>query len=46
MIVLLQAFANLSEKLEPLVEGVRQNKQKWLEKAGVTEDIHDDSGEQ
>lgn len=26
-----QAFALLSDKLEPLVEGVRKNKQHWLE---------------
>lgn len=28
-----QSFAMLSEKLEPLVEGVRRNKEHWLEKA-------------
>lgn len=28
-----QSFAVLSDKLEPLVEGVRQNKQHWLELA-------------
>lgn len=28
-----QAFAMLSDKLEPLVEGVRRNKQHWLDKA-------------
>lgn len=30
-----QSFAVLSDKLEPLVEGVRQNKQHWLEIAGM-----------
>ncbi|KAK6628218.1 Dual 3',5'-cyclic-AMP and -GMP phosphodiesterase 11 [Polyplax serrata] len=28
-----ESFAMLSEKLEPLVEGVRRNKEHWLEKA-------------
>lgn len=27
----MQAFAHLSDKLEPLVEGVRENRQHWLE---------------
>lgn len=31
-----QAFALLSDKLNPLVEGVRQNKQHWLEIAEDT----------
>ncbi|XP_023708360.1 dual 3',5'-cyclic-AMP and -GMP phosphodiesterase 11 isoform X1 [Cryptotermes secundus] len=30
-----ESFAVLSDKLEPLVEGVRQNKQHWLEIAGL-----------
>jgi dual 3',5'-cyclic-AMP and -GMP phosphodiesterase 11 len=30
-----QSFAVLSDKLEPLVEGVRQNKQHWLEIASI-----------
>jgi hypothetical protein len=32
-ICIYQSFAVLSDKLEPLVEGVRQNKQHWLELA-------------
>lgn len=31
--ILCQTFAMLSDKLEPLVEGVRSNKEHWLEKA-------------
>lgn len=41
----------LSDKLEPLVEGVRRNKQHWLEKASSNhvdmneeEDIGEDTG--
>jgi hypothetical protein len=34
-IFILQSFSVLSDKLEPLVEGVRQNKQHWLEIAGM-----------
>jgi len=31
-----QAIADLSEKLEPLIEGVRQNKTHWLEESQQT----------
>jgi hypothetical protein len=43
-----QSFAVLSDKLEPLVEGVRQNKRHWLEIAGVQNDSSqmEDGGEQ
>ena len=27
---MLQAFADLSDKLEPLVEGVKENREHWL----------------
>ncbi|XP_049803168.1 dual 3',5'-cyclic-AMP and -GMP phosphodiesterase 11-like isoform X2 [Schistocerca nitens] len=33
-----EAFAALSDKLEPLVEGVRQNRVNWLRLAGVSQD--------
>lgn len=28
---LLQAFADLSDKLEPLVEGVKKNREHWMQ---------------
>ena len=43
-----QSFAVLSDKLEPLVEGVRQNKQHWLELATMQNHNNqmEDGGEQ
>lgn len=34
-ILLFQSFAMLSDKLEPLAEGVRRNKQHWLDVAAA-----------
>ncbi len=39
----LQSFAVLSDKLEPLVDGVRNNKQMWLQMA--SEDNPDEENE-
>ncbi|GLH03324.1 Phosphodiesterase, partial [Gryllus bimaculatus] len=39
-----EAFAQLSDKLEPLVEGVRQNKNHWLEIAGMTDAMEAEEG--
>lgn len=36
---LFQSFATLSDKLEPLVEGVRYNRIKWLELAEQTPEL-------
>ncbi|XP_063244233.1 dual 3',5'-cyclic-AMP and -GMP phosphodiesterase 11 isoform X2 [Bacillus rossius redtenbacheri] len=42
-----EAFASLSDKLQPLVDGVKQNKAHWLELAGTPNHTQsDDSGEQ
>jgi len=45
--VLFQAFATLSDALEPLAEGVRRNKQHWLDRAAKSSATpnHMDMGE-
>lgn len=42
---LLQSFALLSDKLSPLVEGVRTNREKWLEIAAQQSLISDENHE-
>lgn len=39
-----EAFAELSDKLEPLVQGVRSNKQHWLDIAAETRQDERDRG--